>query len=295
MIQGTIVKGIGGFYYVSSEAGMFECRARGKLRNENITPMIGDEVLLEPIDSSISLGSLEKILPRKNALTRPAVSNVDQAIIVFSAASPTPNIDLLDRFLVLVAEQSLSVVLCINKIDLDLQEQYKTIQQIYTKAGYPVVLTSTKKQIGIAELKSHLAHKISVFAGPSGVGKSTLLNSVQPSLQLITGAVSEKIKRGKHTTRHVELLPLDLGGYIVDTPGFTSLTLDHINHEELQQYFREFQSSIGTCKFTGCSHTHEPSCTIKQKVLSQEIDACRYNRYKNLYEEMVIQRRRLYD
>lgn len=291
MIQGRIVKGIGGFYYVSTEEGVYECKARGKFRNQKITPLVGDHVYIEPIDREKRLGSIEQILPRRNELIRPTVANVDQAVIVFAAASPDPNIDLLDRFLILVEEQRLDVVICINKIDLAEESRHQQIQRIYRAIGYEVVCTSTKTMEGIEAFRRLLQNKVSVLAGPSGVGKSSLLNATEPNLHVKTGELSAKIDRGKHTTRHAELMTLEQGGYIVDSPGFTSLFLQHIPQKELQYYFIEFQPFIGQCKFTGCSHIQEPECAIKEQV-EKTITLERYKRYTNIYEELRQQRRR---
>lgn len=291
MITGTIVKGIAGFYYVKAEEKIFECKARGKFRNVNITPYIGDIVKIIPNENQLT-GSITEILPRKNLLIRPPVANIDQAIIVFAAKSPDPKLQLLDRFLVLVEEQNLDICICINKIDLDQEKEYEAVRLIYEKAGYKVILTSTVFNIGIEEIKKELINKTTVFAGPSGVGKSSLLNTVDSNLKLKTGDISQKVKRGKHTTRHVELLPLKEGGFVLDTPGFSSLSLENISSNMLQKFFREFESYRDYCKFSECSHIHEPQCMIKQKVDEGIIDKGRYERYKLIYNELESARQR---
>lgn len=291
MLNGTIIKGIGGFYYIDTENGIYECRARGIFRKEKLKPTVGDFVKISVLDEKNKKGSLDVIEPRKNMLIRPRVSNVEQAIIVFAAVSPDINIDLLDRFLILVAEQKLDVIICINKIDLDTDKKYENIKNMYEKSGYKVICLSAEKGIGIDELKLNLKNKISVFAGPSGVGKSSLINSISPNLQLKTGEISAKIERGKHTTRHAELMQIEENSYIVDSPGFTSLFLEHIPAEELQYYFREFEPYLSGCRYTGCSHIHEPECAVKEQI-GENIQTKRYERYVNLYNELRKDRKK---
>ena len=291
MLNGTIIKGIGGFYYIDTENGIYECRARGIFRKEKLKPTVGDFVKISVLDEKNKKGSLDVIEPRKNMLIRPRVSNVEQAIIVFAAVSPDINIDLLDRFLILVAEQKLDVIICINKIDLDTDKKYENIKNMYEKSGYKVICLSAEKGIGIDELKSNLKNKISVFAGPSGVGKSSLINSISPNLQLKTGEISAKIERGKHTTRHAELMQIEENSYIVDSPGFTPLFLEHIPAEELQYYFREFEPYLSGCRYTGCSHIHEPECAVKEQI-GENIQTERYERYVNLYNELRKDRKK---
>lgn len=291
MISGTIIKGIGGFYYIDTEQGVYECRARGIFRKEKLKPTVGDFVKISVLDEKNKKGSLDFIEPRKNMLIRPRVSNVEQAVIVFAAVSPNINVDLLDRFLILVAEQKLDVLICINKIDLDTEKNYESIKKIYETSGYKVICLSAEKGIGIEELKKELKNKISVFAGPSGVGKSSLINAVAPDLKLKTGEISAKIERGKHTTRHAELMQIEEHSYIVDSPGFTSLFLEHIPAEELQYYFKEFEPYLNGCRYTGCSHIHEPDCEVKEHI-GEEISNERYERYVNLYNELRKDRRK---
>lgn len=290
IFKGTIIKGIGGFYYVLVENKVYECKARGIFRKDDIIPVIGDTVSIE-VPSQDDVGNIIKIYPRKNILIRPTVSNVDQAIIVFSITQPDPNSYLLDRFLLLVEEQKLPVYICFNKIDLDHQNQVCQLKKIYKKAGYDVLLTSTSTQEGIPLIFDLLKDKITVFAGPSGVGKSSILNKIEPSLQLKTGGISDKLKRGKHTTRHVELIPLKTGGFVIDTPGFTSLQLDHIQLEDMSYYYREFRPYLSSCKFPHCSHIHEPQCGIKTAVQQGHIALQRYKNYISIYTEIQKQRR----
>lgn len=288
--KGVILKGIGGFYYVDTETGVYECRARGIFRKEGIRPTVGDDVEISVLDAKNRKGSLDVIFPRRNELIRPRVANVDQAVIVFAAKSPNMNLDLLDRFLVLAEEQELEIVLVINKIDRDKQKRYEEAAALYRAAGYPVVCTSAEKGIGIEELREVLRNKISVFAGPSGVGKSSLINSAFPGLSLHTGEISEKIQRGRHTTRHAELIQVSEQSYIVDSPGFTSLFLNHIPSEKLQYYFREFAPYVHKCYYHGCMHINEPDCAVKEQI-GQVIDSRRYERYKTLFEELENERR----
>ncbi len=291
MIDGTIIKGIGGFYYISTKNGVYECRARGIFRREKKTPTVGDHVQIQVLDEENKKGSLDVIMERKNELIRPRVANVDQAVIVFAAVSPAINLDLLDRFLVLAEEQSLSIVLCINKVDLDAEKKYEEVRILYEKAGYRVICASAKKAVGLEEIRGILRGKISVFAGPSGVGKSSLINGVAPGLTLTTGEISRKIERGKHTTRHAELMEFERDSFIVDSPGFTSLYLNHIPQEELKYYFREFEAYENQCRFNGCSHTHEPDCAVKAAV-GEAVSQERYLRYLNLYTELGKERKR---
>ena len=201
MKKGTIVKGIGGFYYVDTQTGVYECRARGKFRKDKVTPLVGDYVEISIVDENNKKGSLDTILPRKNELIRPRVANVEQAVIVFAAQSPAINLDLLDRFIILVEQQHLDILICINKIDLDIHKEYESVLEIYGKAGFRVVPVSADKGINVNLLEEELRNRISVFAGPSGVGKSSLINSINPNLNLSTGSLSAKIERGKaHNT-----------------------------------------------------------------------------------------------
>ena len=293
MLEGVILKGIGGFYYIDTEAGVYECRARGIFRKEGIRPTVGDAVRISVLDEENKKGSLNEILPRRNELIRPRVANVDQAVIVFAAKSPNMNLDLLDRFLLLAEEQELDIVIVINKIDKDKKERYLEAAEMYRKAGYPVICTSAEKGIAIDELRHALENKISVFAGPSGVGKSSLINAAFPGLELGTGEISEKIQRGKHTTRHAELIQITDKSYIVDSPGFTSLFLTHIPSEKLQYHFREFEDFNHKCNYNGCIHINEPDCAVKAQV-GEAIDQMRYDRYLTINNELKEEEERRY-
>ena len=291
MIEGMILKGIGGFYYVKTGNEIYECRARGVFREEKITPFVGDIVLIRENETD-KTGYIEKIYPRKSKLIRPPVANVTQALIVISMKNPDPNLWLLDRFLILVRHEGLNTIICLNKIDLVDCKEFNAVKSIYQKAGYNVIATSPVLDVGIDELRDTLENNITVFSGPSGVGKSSLLNQIQPNLQLKTGEISNKTKRGKHTTRHVELLELDNGGYVLDTPGFSSLDIDFIdNAEELKKYFNEINSVKNQCRFNSCLHYKEPDCEVKRLVEVGEISKIRYENYIKFFEEIKNRRR----
>ena len=293
-MQGKIVKGVGGFYYIHlHDEIVYECRAKGAFRNRGMKPAVGDDVEIEILDEQSRTGNLVDILPRKNLLIRPAVANVDQAVLVFALADPKPNLNLLDRFLITMEQQQLETLICLNKSDLVEQKQAEDIASIYRQAGYQVFVISTKEQDnqGFLQFCDMLRDKTSVLAGPSGVGKSSLLNRLAPHVQAQTGSISEKIKRGKHTTRHSELLCISQQTFVMDTPGFTSLYIDGLSADELKDYIREFEPYNGTCKFNGCVHIHEPQCNVKQAVSDDFISKCRYENYIQIYEELKNKRR----
>ena len=242
MLEGIITKGIGGFYYVRVGDTTYECRARGLFRKQNIKPQVGDKVRIRV--SEDSLGYVEEVLPRTTELIRPPVSNVNQAIIVFAIRKPDPNMWLLDRFLLLASSEDLEVVICINKVDMATEQEVEEMKDIYKNTGYKVITTSTVDETGIDELRDILKDKITVFAGPSGVGKSTLLNMIQPNLKPETGVISEKTSRGKHTTRHTELIELESGGFVLDTPGFSSLDLDFLSHHCIYMFLLHYHQYI---------------------------------------------------
>ncbi len=291
-MTGKIIKGIAGFYYVHTEnAGVWECKAKGIFRNQKIKPLVGDNVELELLDEEKKLASIIDILPRRSELIRPAVANVDQALIVFASADPEPNWNLLDRFLILMTKQELPVVICFNKTDLITEEKQKEIENGYRNCGYEIRFLSAKGQEGTEEIKSLVHKKTTVLAGPSGVGKSTLVNLLQTGVVMETGAVSEKIKRGKHTTRHSEFIPVDEETYILDTPGFSSLDIDEIEAEELKDYFPEFREYEGKCRFRGCVHENEPDCAVKTAVREGIIAKRRYESYLMLYRDLKSKKR----
>lgn len=291
-MQGKIVKGIAGFYYVHVvESGVYECKAKGIFRKEKIKPLVGDNVEIEIIDESEKLGNITKILPRKNELIRPSVANIDQALVVFSIVRPSPHFNLLDRFLVMMECRHIPVVLCFNKEDIAKDSQIEELERIYSGCGYPCLFISALERKNIGRVKKLLEGKTTVIAGPSGVGKSSIINVIQPQAKMETGDISRKIERGRHTTRHSELFSIDGDSYIMDTPGFSSLYISDFEKEDLKHYFPEFEKYEGTCRFDGCSHIHEPDCAVKQKVSEGEIAAVRYDSYKEMYEELKGKRR----
>lgn len=285
MLEGKIIKGIGGFYYVSTPDGVFSCRARGKFRKESQTPIVGDMAEIEVTDTTKKEGYVVKILPRKNSLIRPQVSNIDQLLITFAAASPEPSLNLIDKLTVTALSKNIPCAICINKSDLDetRAEEYK---KIYESAGFKVLVCSAETGKNTELLKDLLKDKTTALAGSSGVGKSSLLNSIGESFNLQTGNVSDKIQRGKHTTRHTELFPLSFGGYVFDTPGFGSFELFDIKYSELSSLFPEIELYEGGCRFQGCAHIKEPDCSVKDALLSGKITQSRYDSYCQLYEQL---------
>lgn len=292
MNRGIIFKGIGGFYYVKCDGVLFECKARGKFKNDKVVPMVGDYVSISIYDMDNKLGIIEEIHERKNALIRPTVANVDQAIVVFSIKDPMPNITLLDKMIVLAEHSGLEVIICFNKSDLDLRFDFETYKAIYQGAGYKVVSTCALNKEGVDDLLNLLKDKINVFSGPSGVGKSSLLNAIE-DYAVEVGALSEKIKRGKHTTRHSELFEITNGGIIVDTPGFTSLSVSEIEEDQLHEYFPDLKRYSSECRFDNCLHQNEPECAVKAAVESGTLPKVRYEAYLYIYKEIQEQRRKL--
>ncbi|MGB9678967.1 MAG: ribosome small subunit-dependent GTPase A [Thermoanaerobacteraceae bacterium] len=282
-LKGRIIRGIGGFYYVATEHGIIECHARGKFRKDNIIPIVGDFVEIQT--SNFKDGYILKIEKRKNFLIRPPVANVDKAVIVFSITNPEINTLLLDKMIVMAEERDIEPIICINKIDLQKDCEHQEILNIYKNIGYKTVGTSILKNEGIDILKNILKDYTSFFAGPSGVGKSSLINAIIPGSKLKTGEISEKLLKGKHTTRNVELLSLDSGGFILDTPGFSSLKLN-IKKEDLRFYFKEFLELQDKCKFNSCLHTSEPGCNIIKSVENGIINKKRYENYITILNEL---------
>jgi ribosome biogenesis GTPase len=300
-MQGKIVKGVGGFYYVHlhlcNDNKIYECKAKGSFRNQNIKPKIGDDVEIDILDEDKLLGNITEIYPRDNDLIRPAVSNVDQAFIVFALTHPKPNFNLMDRFLIMLEQQGLNAVVCINKCDLEdetvnvSRQTQEDIKSAYEKAGHSVVLCSTRTGAGIDEIKQLIAHRTTVFAGPSGVGKSSLLNVLNPYRNVATGELSGKIKRGKHTTRHSELIYVGEDTFIMDTPGFSSLEVFDTEPEELKGYYSEFEAYEAGCRFNGCVHINEPDCGVKAALLNGELSSLRYENYRQIYDELKNKRK----
>ena len=286
-MQGKIVKGISGFYYVHVvESGIYECKAKGIFRQQKMKPLVGDDVEIDIISEEKKTGNVAAIRPRKNALIRPAVANVEQALLIFAAASPNPNFNLLDRFLVMMGRQDVPVILCFNKCDLITEEQKQEIEAIYEASGCKILFVSAKKELGLKELQEILEGKTTTVAGPSGVGKSSLINLLAPEACMETGEISKKIERGRHTTRHAELIQLKGDGYIMDTPGFSSLYLPEMEKEELQDCYPEFAAFEPYCRFQGCSHISEPDCGVKEALSEGKIHPVRYENYCQLYGEL---------
>lgn len=289
-MKGKIIKGIGGFYYVHTKEGkIYECRARGVFRNQKIKPLVGDEVEIEILDEEKLSGNLVDILPRQNMLIRPAAANIDQALLLFACTSPEPNYIMLDKLMIELTRQNMPITLCFNKADLDYDEA-KRLCKIYDNSC-KVQYISVLEHQGVDALRQILQGKTTILAGPSGVGKSSLLNELYPLAKVETGKVSKKIGRGKHTTRHCEIFCLDKDTYMVDTPGFTSISLNDILAQELRFYYSEFDEYEGSCRFQGCVHIHEPDCKVKEAVKLGKISKRRYESYKYIWEEISNQKK----
>lgn len=297
-MQGKIIKGIAGFYYVHvAGSGVYECKAKGAFRKQKIKPLVGDNVEINVISQEEHTGNVIDILPRKNELIRPAVANVDQAVVIFAAAKPNPNFNLLDRFLIMMEYQHIPAVICFNKTDLIDETEMENLIRAYKTSGYRVLFTSAKEQDGVEKIRQILKGKTSTVAGPSGVGKSSLINLLAPQAEMETGAISEKIERGRHTTRHAQVIPVPMEDgsedtYIIDTPGFSSLSVEFYEKETLGTLFPEFQQYEPYCRFRGCSHISEPDCGVKEALAEGKISKIRYDDYVEIYQE--VQNRRKY-
>lgn len=291
-MRGKIIKGIAGFYYIYAEDGkIYECKAKGIFRKDNQKPLVGDNVEISVLDEKEMEGSVTAILPRKNSLIRPAVANVDQAFVIFAMENPKPNYMLLDRFLIMMEQQGIPAVVCFNKKDLGTEEELDFLYRTYTQCGYRVILSSALKGDGISEIHEILRGKTTVVAGPSGVGKSSLTNSLQGEIQMETGEISKKLKRGKHTTRHSQVIPVGEDTFLVDTPGFSALYLTDMEEQELKNYFPEFREYEEGCRFQGCRHIHEPGCAVKEALEADKISRLRYEDYLSLHQELKEKRR----
>ena len=290
MIKGTIIKGIGGFYYIKTEQGIFECKGRGLFRKEKLVPCVGDHILLEPDELDDFKGTIVEILPRKNIFVRPPVANLDQILIVMAMEKPEPNFYILDKFLVMAEKNQVEIIIAFNKIDLIEDEDVNKIKEIYNNL-YPLFFFSAEVGLGIEEIKNELKNKQTAISGPSGVGKSTLINKMHEDLHLEVGGISLKSQRGKHTTRHVEIFELNNGGLVFDTPGFTSFETIDVSIEELHFMFPELQKLALECRFKSCTHINEPDCAVKLGFDNGGIHKSRYESYVNLYNEIKSQRR----
>ncbi|MBQ4473440.1 MAG: ribosome small subunit-dependent GTPase A [Lachnospiraceae bacterium] len=284
-MKGRIVKGIAGFYYVDvPEKGIYECKARGVFRNQEIKPLVGDYAEIDVTDEEAMAGQITAILPRFNELIRPAVANVDQAVVLFAAAKPAPNLALLDHFLVMMQRNHVQTILVFNKSDAASARKMEELAQIYAGCGCRVLFISAKNGEGTEEVRSLLKGRTTVLAGPSGVGKSTLMNAILPEAGMQTGEISQKIGRGRHTTRHAELFQVGENTYLFDTPGFSSFGVWGLEPEELRYYMPEFASYEGKCRFDGCLHDREPDCAVKEALEAGEISRARYDSYLQMLE-----------
>ncbi len=286
-MQGKIVKGIAGFYYVHvPQKGIYECKAKGIFRKDNQKPLVGDDVEIQILNEAEKLGNIDRLLPRKSQIIRPAVANIDQALVIFSIVKPQPNFNLLDRFLIMMEQQHIPCIICFNKLDLDEEKAGMDYEQVYKNCGYETLCVSAKEGKGVDLLRKILSGKTTTVAGPSGVGKSSLINCLQSDVIMETGDISHKIERGKHTTRHSEIIPLTDNTYILDTPGFSSLGLFDMEKEDLAGFYPEFNRYEKYCRFGGCSHINEPICGVKEALAAGKISMVRYENYKLLYEEL---------
>lgn len=282
MSKGIILKGIGGFYYVETSERIVECRARGIFRKNSVKPLPGDIVEIEELNDGS--GSVTEIFPRKNYFIRPPISNIDCLVIVVAVDTPKPDLKFIDKMLVIAESNNVEPVICFNKCDLD--ADYQDISRIYQNIGYKVIETSTINKAGISRIKSIISSKVTAFAGFSGVGKSSLLNEIFGDLNLLTGNVSKKLNRGRHTTRHIELFKTDDGSYIADTPGFSMLEICGIEYDDLQKYFIEFSEFTDECKFSGCAHLGGKHCGVINAVAQGKISQSRYDNYLDFYNTL---------
>ena len=287
-MKGKIIKSIAGFYEVHTGSAMYRCRARGVFRALGVKPLVGDDVEIEVTDTvSVPMeGNVVRLFPRRNELVRPNVANVDQALLIFAITHPAPSYNMLDRFLITMHKRDLPAVLCFNKQDLATEEEIRELRETYESCGCRVLFVSVLDPETLSGLREILEGRTTVLTGPSGVGKSTLINTVIPGARMQTGELSRKISRGKNTTRHVELLAGGGGTYLVDTPGFTSLYLMDIEAEDLRHYYPEFAQYEGKCRFNGCVHRKEPGCAVHAALEEGKISRIRYSNYCELFDEI---------
>lgn len=286
MVEGIITKGVGGNYYVDIGNKIIECRARGLFRLKNIKPLVGDICLIRITEEDENVGYIEEIKERTNEMKRPSIANVQQLLIIFAVKNPEPSFLLLDKLLIAAELNNLVPIICFNKSDLAEDKQKEEIQSILKNTGYKIVFTSKYNEDSLQELRDILKDKLNVFSGPSGVGKSSIMNAIEPSFYLKTGEISEKLKRGKHTTRHAEIFKLSFGGYVVDTPGFSSFEIGGIDEFELRNYYPEIVKYGTGCKFMDCLHYKEPDCSVKEALNNNLISEVRYSNYLKLIDEI---------
>ncbi len=284
-VQGKIIKGIAGFYYVACEGEIYSCKAKGAFRNQKIKPLVGDDVLFDITDKEKQIGNIVELLPRKNSLIRPAVSNVDQAVVVLAFTHPDPQLYLLDKYLIMMSRQNVEIAILWNKADIASKTD-RLRANIYQDAGFFTMQMSVASGEGIDDFRSYLRGKSSVLAGPSGVGKSSLTNILCPMALMQTQDISKKISRGRHTTRHSEFFYVEENTYICDTPGFTSVNIEDLPKEALRSYYPEFEKYEGKCRFHGCVHIAEPDCCVKEALHRGEISKIRYENYVKIYKEL---------
>ncbi len=283
-MRGRIQKALSGFYYVDTGEEVLTCRARGKFRKEGASPLVGDFAVVQPLGGGE--GVVESLEERRNSFVRPAAANIDQLVVLCANVNPVTDPYLIDRVAAIAALKDCEVLICINKCDLDRGDE---LYEIYTKAGFPTVRVSAATGEGLDELTEHIRGKLSVFTGNSGVGKSSILNALQPDFQLKVGEVSEALGRGRHTTRHTELFRLDCGAEVIDTPGFSSFEAAEMSWElkcRLPETFREFAPYRDECRFVGCSHTKEKGCAVLEALKAGKIHPIRHRNYLRLYEEL---------
>ena len=290
VMQGRIIKGIGGFYYVHTEEGLYTCKAKGAFRHESAKPLVGDIVDIDVVAGEEMVGNVTCIHDRKNELIRPNVSNVDQALIIFALKNPDPNFVTLDKMILQYKAQGIPVLICFNKEDIASTDFADDVASQYRGSGCTVLVTSAKEKEGIDELEKALFGRMTTVAGPSGAGKSSIINCLLKSDRVETGSISEKLGRGKHTTRHSEIIPLGDDTYIIDTPGFGSFDLFDVMPQDLGGFYEEFAGCKG-CRFSPCSHTHEPGCAVKEAVEKGAISKLRYENYTYIYNELTAARR----
>ena len=289
------MKGIAGFYYVSVVgAGVYECKPKGIFRKEKIKPLVGDDVDIEVLEETEKTGTIVGVHPRKNELLRPAAANIDQAMVIFATENPRPSFSLLDRFLIMMERQGIQTIICFNKKEMAKEEELRLLYKTYASCGYHVLLTSARLYEGIEEIREVLKGKTTVIAGPSGVGKSSITNLLQKEICMETGEISRKLKRGRHTTRHAQLIQIDADTYLMDTPGFSALSVEDMEKEELKDYFMEFRPYGGNCRFQGCMHISEPDCAVRGAAEEKKISSIRYEDYRELFEELKEKEKRRY-
>ena len=290
-MQGKIIRGIGGFYYINAGNSIYECKAKGSFRKDGIRPLVGDDCIIDILDEKNRLANITSILPRHSEIIRPAVANVDQAMIIFAISRPEPNFNLLDRFIIQISQKDLPCIIVINKMDLADDDQRREIEEAYVACGCKVVFTSVSNREGVEEIRKLIKGKTTTVAGPSGVGKSSMINLLQSAVKMQTGVLSDKIDRGKHTTRHSELIPIDEDTYILDTPGFSSLNLFDVSTDTLKDYYYEFEDYAAECRFLDCKHISEPDCGVKRAVENGNVSRLRYDNYLTLYRECKDKRK----